>query len=222
MIETNEDQKPRCSVPTVILAGGRGTRLGITDKCLSTLGSSTILEQQIRILNAQTDILYLNVNGDVSRFSQFELPTICDAMFEDAGPLAGIASTLLELQAIEVKQMNAAFIPWLITVPSDCPFLPADFICRLVNAITTTATDIAYCKSGGRDHFVCGIWSAEILPALLAYLSQGNRSVGDFIFAHDYQVVEFEQSDTMPDPFFNINTPDQLAKAQAYFSEHYE
>ncbi|VUD51987.1 Molybdenum cofactor guanylyltransferase [Thalassocella blandensis] len=220
MMDITEEHNCVTNIPTVILAGGRGTRLGVADKCLATVGNTTILQHQINTLKPQASALFLNVNGDVSRFSRYELPTICDAMFEDAGPLAGIASTLLELQALEVKQMNAGFKPWLITVPSDCPFLPADLVMQLVNAINTTPTDIAYCKSGDRDHFVCGIWSADILPPLLAYLSQGKRSVGEFIFAHDYQVVEFQLSSTGFDPFFNINTPEQLAAAQTYFNDH--
>ncbi len=215
------------SIPVVILAGGKGKRLGEVDKCLLPLSEQhhdethvpvTILSELLSRLTPQTERIYLNANGDARRFGDLPYPVIQDGSFPDAGPLAGVASILLELQSRDVKKDLQYAHQWLISVPGDCPFIPLDMVDKLITTVNQTSADIAYCKSGDRDHFVAGIWSINVLANLLDYLKQGKRSVGAFIQSLDYEVVTFESKEGV-DPFFNINTAEQLQAAQKHFEQ---
>lgn len=188
--------------------------MGSIDKCLLPLGQTTILQAIVDRLTPQASTLYLNANGDANRFAPYALPIIQDSVFSDAGPLTGVASSLLELQTRETRTKYPETSRWLLTVPGDSPFLPEDLTSHLLNAVDKTSADIAYAKTELEDHYVFALWSIDLLAALMDYLATGQRSVKEFIQAQDYQAVDFPLTDDKLDPFFNINTPEQLREAE--------
>jgi len=196
-------------IPTVILAGGQGNRLGGLDKCLLKIGDTTILNRIINSLNQQQCSAVLNANGEPQRFASYPLTVISDLENRDRGPLAGIISMMQHLDSIEEPS------DWFLSVPGDSPFLPNSLLASVVDKVRPD-TDIVYCKSGTRDHFVTALWSRRLYDALSAYLNDGARSVGKFIFQHNYQCAVFNTGTI--DPFFNINTAEQLAQANHYAS----
>ncbi|WGD31324.1 molybdenum cofactor guanylyltransferase MobA [Ancylobacter sp. WKF20] len=189
----------------LILAGGLSRRMGGGDKALLRLGGETILARIARIVGPQVSPLLLNANGPAERFG-LDLPVIPDSVPDRPGPLAGILAGLDHLAAHLPQARH------LLTVPSDCPFLPADLAARLTQA---AGRDGAACAgSGGRVHGVVGLWpvaAREDLRRLL--LQDGQRRVDAWLARVGAATVDWPV--TPLDPFFNVNTPDDLAHAEA-------
>ena len=195
----------------VILCGGRSSRMGGGDKTLLVLEGETLLGRIARRLRPQVAGLAINANGDADRFSGFDLPIIPDSIAGYAGPLAGILAAL----GWAVEQGAAA----VLTVPGDAPFLPHDMAQRLSGAAAESGADaIAVASSGGRRHPVAALWPTAVKADLAAFLTrQDSRRVNDFLATRHLVEVGFEpqdRADMAIDPFFNINTPEELAEAR--------
>ena len=138
----------------MLLAGGRSSRVGGGDKCLLQLRGKPLLAHAIERLKPQVDALVLNANGDPKRFASFGLPVIADHSDEHAGPLAGL------LAGMEWADAEAPNMRFIVTVPTDTPFLPEDLVARLVEAqqgreVPAIAASIAAsipCSAFGRSH----------------------------------------------------------------------
>ena len=187
----------------VILAGGQSRRMGGGDKGLLALGSGTVIGSVIGRIAPQVAALAINANGDPARFLVYGLPVLPDSLPGHPGPLAGI------LAAMEWALGQKA--GWVVTVPSDTPFVPRDLVARLTAAQTALVVIVA---TGERIHPTCGLWSVTLRDDLAATLVRGDRKVRDFTHRHGAAVVAFDPGP--PDPFFNINTPADLAQAQGW------
>ena len=183
----------------VILAGGLARRMGGGDKALQVVGSQTILARTTAVL-APYAALAINANGDPARFALYGLPILPDPVGDRPGPLAGI------LAGMEWAADRG--LSWLLTVPGDCPFLPADLMPRLQAA---AGSGIAMAASGGRTHFVTALWPTRLRADLRAALQANQRKVESFAAAHT--VVTVDWLVTPFDPFLNVNTPEDLAEA---------
>jgi molybdopterin-guanine dinucleotide biosynthesis protein A len=186
----------------VILAGGRSSRMGGGDKALLRLGGGTILSHVIRRLAPQVGALALNANGEAARFAAYGLPVLPDAVAGFQGPLAGIHAGLAWATGLPG-------VTHLATVSADAPFLPPDLAERLA------AEDprlVAVSRSAGRLHPTCALWPVGTLGAIEAFLRKGEtRRVMTFIEQAGYRAVDFDADPF--DPFFNVNTPGDLATA---------
>jgi molybdopterin-guanine dinucleotide biosynthesis protein A len=191
------------TIAGIILAGGRSSRMGGGDKTLLPLGGHTIIEEAISRLKPQVDQLALNANGDPTRFAHLALPTLRDAFGTFDGPLAGILTGLIWAEALGVEK--------LITAAGDTPFLPHDLVARLSEAASENAIILA--ASYGQRHPTFALWPVSLRSHLAEFLSvQDSRRVNDFIARHPHAMVDFP---TEPfDPFFNINTSNDLEQAQ--------
>jgi len=190
-----------------ILAGGRSRRMG-HDKRLAKLANRTLIEHTIARLQPQVDRLMLNANDDPPHYAATGLPVRADPIPDFAGPLAGILAALIWAQEIGARA--------LVTVPSDAPFFPVDLVERF-NAIQDRA--IVSASSGGRLHPVFSLWRKPetfIAPLRAAIEDESSRKVESFITRFPHGVVEF--AITSHDPFFNINTPADLAEAERIMS----
>ena len=184
----------------VILAGGQGRRLGGTDKSLLRLGGMTLVAHLIGRLRPRLDRLAISANGDPRRLAFTGLPVLADAE-ADMGPLAGI---LCGMAWAERQGCSA-----LLTVPCDTPFVPADLAARLDPAPAVAA-------SGGRVHHAVALWPVGAVDALRDYLrASKRRSIRDFAETLGVRAVAFDAGDV--DPFFNINTSQDLAQAALLF-----
>ncbi len=188
----------------VILAGGLARRMGGGDKALRIVGGQAVLARLVARLLPQVTRLILNANGDPARFAEFSLPVVGDDVPDRPGPLAGVLAGL---------DWAARFMPggrWVVTVPGDVPFLPEDLVARLHAGLGGAA--LACAASGGRLHPVAALWPVALRHDLRRALEQeGVRKVGAYVGRHGPAVVEWPVGRV--DPFFNVNTPEDLAHA---------
>lgn len=194
------------TLAAVILAGGRSSRMGGGDKTLLDLGGQSILARVIERLRPQCHDIALNANGDPARLATFGLPVLSDEIDGFAGPLAGLQSGLAWAAQRRATQ--------LLTVASDTPFFSTTLAASLSKAAEDT---VAVAASAGRWHPTFALWPVSFAADLDDYLASGGRRVVSFIERHPHVIVEFGSA-ILPggpvDPFFNINTPADLAEAR--------
>jgi molybdenum cofactor guanylyltransferase len=187
----------------VVLAGGRSQRLGGGDKCLLALGGGTILDHVIGAVGTQVSCLAINSNSAPALFAHTGLPVLADVLPGRLGPLAGIHSSMLWARA---RGADA-----VLTVPTDTPFLPRDLVARLEAGREAGQASVA--MSGAELHPVVGIWPSALAEPLEAFLAEGVYRVRGWLGQISFRRVEFETGAI--DPFWNINTPEDLALARA-------
>ena len=188
----------------VILAGGLARRMGGGDKGLLSLGGRTILSRVIDRLSPQVAGLALNANGDPARFAGYGLPVVADGIDGFVGPLAGVLAGL-DWAAGEGADT-------IVTAAADTPFFPEDLAPRLLLAAEEAGTPIALVATAGR-HPTFGLWPVALRDDLRAALEAGTRKVVAWTDRHGAATATFP--DTPFDPFFNVNTPEDLARAEA-------
>ena len=186
--------------------------MGGGDKPLLSFGKDRLIDHVAARLKPQVASLALNANGDPARFAAMGLPVIEDTVPGHAGPLAGILAGL-EWAATQTNR------EWLTSAAGDTPFFPDDLVERLVAAAHDQPGAIAVASSDGRSHPTFALWPLGLRDALRHFLvDEDNRRVFAFMERHGYVAVEFpiiEAGGQRIDPFFNINTPDDLAAAKS-------
>lgn len=193
----------------VVLAGGLATRMGGGDKGLLPLDGGTLLGQVIGRLAPQCASIAINANGDPARFVSFGLPAIADPVADHPGPLAGILAGLGWAASQGADMM--------VSAAADTPFLPLDLVEKLRARAEATSAKIVLAASPDdtgtlRRHPTFGLWSVSLREDLQAALERGERKVVAWADRHGAATTPFEADGV--DPFFNINTPDDLAKAR--------
>jgi molybdopterin-guanine dinucleotide biosynthesis protein A len=192
----------------LLLAGGQSRRMGGGDKALRLLGGIPLIDRVIERLQPQVDALVLNANGDPTRFARFGLPVVSDSIPGFAGPLAGL------LAGLEWATAQRPDCPYVASVATDAPFLPADLVARLAAELEAARADLACAASGGRAHPVFGLWPVRLREDLRhALVEEGIRKVDLWTARHRLVTVSF--ADQPVDPFFNANRPEDLAAAAA-------
>lgn len=195
------------AVVGVLLAGGLSRRMGGQDKMLRRIGGETILSRVISRMAPQTNCLLLNANGDPARFAAFGLPVVPDTIAGHAGPLAGV------LAGMEWASTHAPDCPWVLTAPTDAPFLPDDLVVRMLAAVDSQRADMACASSGGRSHPVCGLWPVRLAGDLRRAVTEEQiRKVDVWTARYEQAVVDWPTDPI--DPFFNANRPEDLAEAE--------
>jgi len=195
----------------LILAGGQARRMGGADKAFLKLGGETLIERAIARARPQTGELIINANGDLARFAPLGCEMIPDRIGGFLGPLAGI------LSGFEWMRANRPNTRWLASFACDCPFFPTDMVERLTEQAQSRGVTIAIAASGERHHPVFAVWSASLPVTSESVLrGQGLRKMDDFVAGFPNARVVFPSASV--DPFFNINTPDDLARAEKILS----
>jgi len=197
----------------VLLAGGLARRMGGGDKPMRTIGGRTILNRVIERLGPQCEELLLNANGDPSRFASFGLQVVSDTVQGFAGPLAGV------LAALDWAVANRPHLEWVVTVAADTPFLPHDFVSRLHRARQASGTALAAAESGGQAHPVNALWPVSLREDLRhALVAEDIRKIDRWTARHGVALAGWP---TEPfDPFFNANTPEDIAEAEHLIELH--
>lgn len=196
----------------VILAGGLARRMGGGDKALLPLGDGTMLDTVLRRLTPQVAAVALNANGDPARFSRFGLPVLADSVPGFVGPLAGV---LAGLDWAAEEGVEA-----IVTVAADTPFFPRDLVEGLLQASAGGGSQIALAateggKAGGWQP-TFGLWPVALREDLRASLEGGTRKVLEWADRHGAARAVFSGG---VDPFFNVNTPEDLAEAERKLAE---
>lgn len=194
-----------------LLAGGRSVRMG-RDKGLVELAGRPLMQHVIARLRPQVHRIMISANGDPERFAGTCLPVVADTVGDHAGPLAGL-HTAFEWSLCETP--DARFVA---TIPVDTPFFPADLVQRLADAVRVGGAPCAIAASAGHQHPVIGLWEVALIEEVADALQDGVRAVHRFAEMEKCAVVEFplvKAGDMEFDPFFNINTPEDVETAEA-------
>ena len=203
---------PPRQIPGLVLAGGLSRRMG-SNKAMVTLGDAPLLSHVIRRIAPQVSDVTINAaNGWAESFG---LPLLPDTLIGHAGPLAGILAGMRHF-----RNRDAAGSHFL-TAPADSPFFPDDLAARLCEHVSDNAIVIA--ASSGQLHPVFALWPVALADDLEDWLkNDANRRIRAYLARHVTIGVAFPPLETAKgslDPFFNINTPDELALARSYL-EH--
>ena len=184
-------------VAVVILAGGEGKRIG-GGKPLKTFGGERLIDRAISLARQWSDRVAIAVRNP-SQVSAVAVDLIPD---EDVpGPLGGLISGTKFATDLQKE--------FVLTIPADMPFLPRDLLDRLRHAISGKACALA--ESGGQVHPVCGLWRASTTAQAQSYAATGRRSLKGLASLIGFVAVEWQAEPA--DPFFNINTGEDLAEA---------
>ncbi len=195
-------------VVVLILAGGMGARIG-GHKAEKLLAGRRLIDITLNTAR-QWDLPIAIQLAYEDQVSLLGVPQILDDPDID-GPLAGLIAGL--------KWAKSQKFDAILTLPCDCPFLPSDLYKKLLNAVSDRH-HVAIAVSAGRLHPVCALWQTHHLSTLEANAKAGKLSMTRSAIECGYIEVEWEASSAQQciDPFFNINTPDDLAEAESYLS----
>jgi molybdopterin-guanine dinucleotide biosynthesis protein A len=206
------------SKPTgLLLAGGQSRRMkgafleGQQDKALLKIGGKPMLAHVIERLAPQVGDMLISANGNPARFASFGLPVASDTIGDFAGPLAGL------LSGMRWSQRKSPGTTHIVSVSTDAPFLPADLVVQFQSAVQDQEKAVAIARSGTQLHSVIGLWPVALADELEAALLSGMRKVSAWTdrcetIAVDFAPVELNGHEV--DPFFNANTPEELATAR--------
>jgi len=197
----------------LVLAGGLARRMGGGDKVRIRIGGRTILERVLTRLRPQCSAIILNANGDRGRFADTGLPVVADGVPGFVGPLAGI------LAGLDWAAAHAPDVADVLSVPGDCPFLPADLAAHLEAARQATGRPLACARSGDWRHPVVALWPVALRADLRkALVEEGLHKIE--AFTARYGVALAEWASTPIDPFFNVNAPEDAAAAERIAARH--
>jgi molybdopterin-guanine dinucleotide biosynthesis protein A len=200
----------------VILAGGLSTRMGGGDKWLLDLGGQRLIDRVTARIASQVDDIVLNVNGDLDRLDIGDINTISDSIDGFAGPLAGV------LAGMDWAAKHGATT--LISVAADTPFFPLDLVSTLRTGVEDEQQPLGMAvtyenvdKDGFSRHPTFGLWDVALADDLRAALTDGVRKVVQWTNAKGCANVPFSIDPF--DPFFNVNSPDDMARAEMMIKE---
>lgn len=191
----------------LILAGGRGSRMGGVDKGLQNHQGMPLALHALLRLQPQVGALMINANRNLSAYESMGVPVWPDAMAGGAesfpGPLAGFLAGLERCET-----------PYLVTVPCDTPNFPTDLVARLAQALAAEDAEVAIAATREAGELrlqpVFCLMRAELMESLVAFTASGRRKIDRWTGQHRCATVEFDDADA----FFNANTPDELRRLQ--------
>ncbi|WP_428852602.1 molybdenum cofactor guanylyltransferase MobA [Imbroritus primus] len=190
----------RQDVTGLILAGGRGSRMGGVDKGLQPFRGTPLAMHTLLRLAPQTGHLLVNANRNLAAYESFGVPVVTDAVNDFPGPLAGVLAGLQQCET-----------PYMVTAPCDSPLLPTDLVARLGAALLEQDAEIAMAVTQEPDghtqrHPVFMLMQVTVLPSLAQFLAEGERKIAAWTDRHRTARVLFDDANA----FSNINTLDEL------------
>ncbi len=184
------------SICTVVLAGGRGTRMGGQDKGLVQYKGRPLIEYCLDAVSQQSERVVISCNRNIEAYREYSEFVVSDQDGTFKGPLAGLlaARTFCEQD-------------WVFCCPCDMPHLSAKIVTSLINGFDATVHDITVCHDGLRRQNLLMLFKASCLDSIAAYLEQGGRRVDGW--QNQWRTVERDCSEWAAD-FLNVNTVDEL------------
>ncbi len=204
--------RPPAAVTGLILAGGRGSRLGGIDKGLLPIDGVPLVQRVAQRLAPQVDSLLVSANRNLDVYRALGFRVLEDGPFLEAGPLAGLRAGL-----------QVCATSWLLATPCDMPYLPSDLCQRLLNAAAPTDRRARVPFDGVRHHYACVLLPKTALAQVEHCLDGGRRRVQDLLQVIGWLGVDFAEDSDVKDPdpgassqhtrhaFSNINTAADLA-----------
>lgn len=189
------------NITGLILAGGRGSRMGDVDKGLQAFHGKPMVAHVLARLQPQVDTIIINANRNIDTYAAFGHRVVPDAIDGFAGPLAGL----------HIGMSNAT-TPLIATAPCDSPFLPLDLVIRLHAALVGNNADLAVAKTFDQAHPVFCLTKTALAPHLHAFLASGQRKIDKWYASLKVVEVSFDDVETA---FANINTVDELKSLES-------
>jgi molybdopterin-guanine dinucleotide biosynthesis protein A len=191
-------------VTGLILAGGRGSRMGGVDKGLQNFRGMPLALQTLMRLQPQVGEVLVNANRNLAAYESLGVPVWPDALPDFAGPLAGFLTGLEHCET-----------PWLVTVPCDTPLFPLDLVERLAQAVVADDAEIAMAAAPEQDgqlraQPVFCLLKRELLESLVRFTHGGGRKIDAWTAQHRTVQVAFDRPGDDPRAFFNANTLGEL------------
>jgi molybdopterin-guanine dinucleotide biosynthesis protein A len=193
---TSAQSISRGDITGIVLAGGKGRRMGGVDKGLVALGNRPLVAHVIERLAPQVGTVVINANQNIGHYRAFGYRVVPDAVGGFAGPLAGLHAGL-----------NASATPFAMTAPCDSPFLPVDLVSRLGDVLVRDRAQLAVAKTFDQPHPVFALVDTTVLPHLAQFLQQGGRKIDAWYSTLAVVEVPFDDE---ADAFRNINTREEL------------
>tara|TARA_B100000767_G_scaffold147185_1_gene138684 strand:+ start:732 stop:1865 length:1134 start_codon:yes stop_codon:yes gene_type:complete len=195
-------------IPCVILAGGKGRRMGGKEKALIPLLDRPLLSYVLESISGQVAPIALNINTNLDQFYKFGYQIIEDPIKGHLGPLAGILASLNWAHTLNQK--------WVLTLPCDTPFLPKNIVGEMIKAKNNDLSlDLVVARSKGYNHPVIALWKSELSSKLKISLEEGIRKIDLFTANLKIGYVDFDSNKNIQfDPFTNLNSPLDLIYAQ--------
>ena len=194
---------PAEQITGLILAGGRGSRMGGVDKGLQNHLGLPLAMQALLRLQPQVGQLMINANRNLGAYESMGVPVWPDALADYPGPLAGFLAGLEHCET-----------PYLVTVPCDTPHFPADLVRRLAAALVAEDAEIAMAATledgSVQVQPVFCLMAASLMESLVAFTQGGQRKIDRWTGQHRCATVLFDDADA----FFNANTLDELQRLQ--------
>ncbi len=191
-------------IAAIIMVGGLSSRMGGGVKSLLEFNEKSIFDRIITIIRAQSTNVLINCNNNEKKFIKYNLPIIRDIKTGYLGPLAGIHAGMSWL----IK--NKPEIKWLITIPGDTPFLPFDLINTFKKKISSNLK-IIIARSEDKVHPAIGAWHTSLFKDLEENIN--NRQLKILKWAKKHPLNYIDCKNQYYDPFFNINTPQDIEEA---------
>jgi molybdenum cofactor guanylyltransferase len=204
----------KSQITGIVLAGGRGSRMGGVDKGLQLYNGTALAKHAIEQLQSQVGVLLINANRNLDTYeawgSKVSADVLVDGITDFAGPLAGF---LVGLQHCKT--------PYLMTVPCDTPRFPSDLVSRLADALSQQDADIAMVSSPDeegvlRHQPVFCLMKRELVENLKAFTDAGGRKIGAWAVQHKLVRVNFNEAHDDPKAFYNANTLEDLQQLSSY------
>jgi molybdopterin-guanine dinucleotide biosynthesis protein A len=195
---------PESDITGVILAGGRGSRMGGVDKGLQNFNGAPLALATLMRLAPQVGSVMINANRNLAAYESFGVPVWPDVLPDYAGPLAGFLTALERCET-----------PWLVTVPCDTPLFPLDLVARLAQAAQAEDAELAMAAAREADgqlrsQPVFSLMRVELLESLVKFTHEGGRKIDKWTALHKTAVVPFDAPGDPPRAFFNANTLAEL------------
>ncbi len=183
-------------VTGLILAGGKGSRMGGVDKGLQTFRGRRLIDHVYERLAPQVGGVVINANQNHEKYRTFGVRVVSDAIAGYAGPLAGLHTGL-----------SISKRPYLASVPCDSPFLPEDLVERLYQRLDDAGAELAVAKTGDQPHPVFSLMRRGVLDHLADFLKEGGRKIDAWYATLNVVEVAFDDE---AEAFSNINTREEL------------
>ena len=205
-------------ITAIVLAGGRGSRMGGVDKGLALFNGTPLALHALRRMASQVGRVMVSANRNLNAYKNFgaefgqAFQVIPDPDSEFAGPLSGFVAGLSTCQT-----------PYLITVPCDSPRFPVDLVNRLAShtglGLHEDGFEIAMAAQGGWTQPVFCLMRRELLPSLTSFMESGKRKIDVWTALHKTVVVNFDEPLDDPLAFANVNTLEELNALECHSRE---
>jgi molybdopterin-guanine dinucleotide biosynthesis protein A len=187
----------------VVLAGGKSQRFG-EDKSQVKLGDKLLIDYILsEIIDEFNEVLVVS-NNRIS-FKESKKISLIKDFKKDLGPLGGV------LTAMKWAKENNKNYQWISTFPADTPFFKNQILKDFLKCINLSESKLFFIKSNNTRHNIFGLWSIDLMDKLEGDLNKGERKVE--VWANSIGVKSINMKFENEDPFFNINTKDDLKKA---------